>query len=165
MEYSFTDGEYRVTLRSTQSQAAVIWVFQVDRLHDGGSSIATWDSVLEEETLLSADLSRESALSSVRRIADTLLPMLTYAELYQVESYAKHLAKTLHLQAFDPGAVKIEAKLRPSNSQRGASFTTTAPAGLPLRAYRLIAIGLFTREGVLGGNTTMFLNGKEYDLP
>lgn len=165
MEFSFTEDMYRVTLRNEDLDGRSRWVFHVDRALVATPDIAAWDSVVEGVTHLVSDLSHDHAERAVRRIADTLLPMLNYADESQIEEHAKHLAQTVHLNVFDTGCVTIEAKVVSSNNKAGLGFKTTAPLGLPLRLYRLIAVGMLSRAGVMGGEAKMTLNGKLYDLP
>jgi hypothetical protein len=165
MEFSFTEDMYRVTLRNEDLDGRSRWVFHVDRAQVATPDIAAWDSVVEGVTHLPADLSHDEAQRAVRRIADTLLPMLNFADETQIEAHAKHLAQTVHLNVFDTGCVTLEAKVVSSNNKAGMGFKTTAPLGLPLRLYRLIAVGMLSKAGVLGGEAKMTLNGKLYDLP
>lgn len=164
MEYSRTDGTYRVSLRSTVINDDMCWVLHVDRQASKEAGVEEWIPVADIRTSLPLELSFEEATPLVRRIADTLIPMVDFADETDFERYAQHVAQTIHRSTFGLDVVTLEARVSPSNARSGQVVRTHAPLGLSLSLYRLIARGALTQAGILGGDAKISLAGKVYDL-
>ncbi len=164
MEYSRTDGTYRVSLRSTVINDDMCWVLHVDRQASKEAGVEEWSPVADIRTSLPLELSFEEATPLVRRIADTLIPMVDFADETDFERYAQHVAQTIHRSTFGLDVVTLKANANPLNARAGLCVSIHVPLGLSLSLYRLIARGVLAREGIIGGDVTMSLAGKVYDL-